>query len=228
MASDAQVAAFASAWAPYAAQVGQSRGIDPNVLLAQWGMESDYGTNRGSQQNNVAGVTANGVPGQWASYSSPQAFSDAFSDLLARNYSGTTGTGSNTMDYVQALGSGRIGSYYGSQSADSYAAALQGAANRIAGVAPDAVASADSGSWFGNAMRWLTAAPPAGQTTPLVTLPSDKAGADKVAATLPALTANIAVVALGAALVVVIVAAGALGRGPAVVLKAGAKGATGG
>lgn len=131
MATAAQVQAFASSWAPYAVSVGQRIGVDPNILLAQWGMESGYGTNSGSRQNNVAGITRDGVPGHWASYGSQQDFADAFTSLVQRMYPNAVNTGSDVNAYTQGLASGRSGSYFGTQSAASYAAAVQGGESAI-------------------------------------------------------------------------------------------------
>lgn len=123
--SGSNAAAFNAQWYPYAVTAGSQLGIDPNLLLAQWGLESGYGTNTLSQGFNVGSISNPG--GGWATYSSPSAFVSAFVNLLTNSYPGTLNSGSNVSQFVNALGSGSYGqSYYGTQSPASYQASLAG------------------------------------------------------------------------------------------------------
>ena len=64
--------AFANQWAPYAQEAGATLGVDPNVILGQWALESGYGTNSATVQNNNPGAIMSGSSP--ASYASQQAF----------------------------------------------------------------------------------------------------------------------------------------------------------
>ena len=136
MATVAQIGAFENSWLDYAVKVGNDLGISPGVILAQWGLESGYGTNSLSASNNVGSITTGA--GAFASYSSPAEFATAFETLIKSRYPQAIGTGSDVASYANALGNGTIGSYFGSQSADSYAAGIQGAETALQAAYPAA------------------------------------------------------------------------------------------
>lgn len=206
----AQVARFSESWLPYAQNVGAATGVSPSIILAQWGMESAYGTNAGSRFNNVAGMTRNGVPGDWQQFGTQGEFADAFSALLRRNYPQAVGSGDDLGAYASGLSHGITGSYFGGQSADSYAAAVAGAQSA------QGAGGGGIGSRLMDGLRWLTQTVPAGQTTPLVTAPSDAAKADAVSAGFLPFVANVGMITIGGLVVVAVLALGAAGAGRAV------------
>ena len=124
--SQTQITAFYDSMSGLAQQAGAALGVDPAVILAQWANESAYGTsNLATKNNNFAGITQKGVEGQWASYSSPTQFEQAYVSLIQRNFPAAENTGANTQAFVTGLTKGPGGaSYIGTESADSYASKL--------------------------------------------------------------------------------------------------------
>src|ERR1700748_3654482 len=49
-------AAFANFAAPYAQQVSQATGIDPNTIVGQWGLETGWGKSIIPGTNNLANI----------------------------------------------------------------------------------------------------------------------------------------------------------------------------
>ncbi|MCY0900238.1 MAG: glucosaminidase domain-containing protein [Firmicutes bacterium] len=76
----ANTGAFLQQMMPYANQVAHSTGLSPALLLAQWGLESQWGTSTAAQQNhNLGGIKPWGPYGpgadrKYAGYSSLSAF----------------------------------------------------------------------------------------------------------------------------------------------------------
>lgn len=110
---------FVNQYGPIAQQVAQQVNVPVSGVLAQWGLETGWG--QSVPGNNLGGVSGVGnvlptqqfVNGQmvnttqsFAAYSSPQAFGNAFSNLLATNYPNAINTGSNVQAYAQGLQSG--------------------------------------------------------------------------------------------------------------------------
>lgn len=131
MADPSQISSFFSQWSPYAIQAGAQLGVSPGVILGQWGLESGYGTNSLSSQYNVGSIQSNGG---WASYSSPQDFTNNYVSLIKNVYSGALNAGSNALQFAQGLASGGSSgnlSYFGNQSPQSYAASISGVSDNI-------------------------------------------------------------------------------------------------
>lgn len=123
--------AFANQWGGYAQQAGAALGVDPNVILGQWALESGYGTNTATAQDNNPGAIMSGAsPVQ---YSSAQAFTNAYVNTIANDFPGAVGTGSNATAFADALGSGVNGSYYGNVPASTYASGILGAEGNLTG-----------------------------------------------------------------------------------------------
>jgi len=55
MATQAQIDSFVSTMTPWAEQAAQATGLDPQLILAQWGNETAYGTDF-AQRNNIGNV----------------------------------------------------------------------------------------------------------------------------------------------------------------------------
>ena len=134
---------FVKVYGPIAEQVGKDIGVDPRVILGKWGMESGWGKSTIGSYNlgNVKDVTKQGpkrfdkVEGSNDSYlnfESPQAWGNYYSGLIKRGYPKAVGTGEDTRKFVEGLGSGEVGSYYGKTPVDTYHAALSGGYNTAA------------------------------------------------------------------------------------------------
>ena len=121
---------FAATYGPLAAQAGASLGVDPNIILGQWGLESGYGTNTASQGYNVGSIMSQGQP---LSYASPSAFESAYVNTIQSDFPGAVGAGSNALAFANGLGNGAFGSYFGNQSPTSYALGISGAEANLSG-----------------------------------------------------------------------------------------------
>jgi hypothetical protein len=97
-----------NAWAA-ATQAGAALGVDPAVLYGQFAGETGNFTNSGAKGYNYASIMPNG---QMATYPNPFAFSNAFVNLIQKNYPNAIGAGSDVNKYVAGLTNGRIGTYY--------------------------------------------------------------------------------------------------------------------
>jgi len=127
MATASQVQNFADTYGTYAQQAGSELGVSPLTLLAQWGYETNYGTQEAGT-NNLGNIMSNGTA---VNYSSPSSFVQAFVNLIQKDYPNAENTGANGLAYVAALQNGTDGSYYGTQSEGSYAQGEEGAATTI-------------------------------------------------------------------------------------------------
>jgi hypothetical protein len=121
---------FFNTWSPYANQVGASTGISPNTILAQWALESGYGSSNAAQNYNLAGISPGGT---LASYGSPDEFVSAYTGLLQNNFPGALNTGNDVSAFNNGLLNGTNGSYYTSSPSD-YLSNLTQIANSLGGV----------------------------------------------------------------------------------------------
>jgi hypothetical protein len=151
--------AFINTWSPYAQQAGSTLGVDPNILLSQWANESAWGTsNLAVNSGNLAGI---GGPGNFAVYSTPQAFTNAFVNLVQNTYNKAVGTGSDLWAYISGLNQGGANgnlSYYGKQSASSYYGNIAPIYNQMGGSASTTAPTttgAQTTSSLGDALSWL-------------------------------------------------------------------------
>lgn len=135
---------FAQTWAPYANQAGQTLGINPALILQQWAFESGYGSNTATVSGNNPGAIAPG--GNLTSYSSPAAFTQSYVSTIENNFPGAVGAGSNAAQFLQGLGNGTLGSYWGSGSSlPAYGLGLAGTGNAIASADPGLYQSLSGG-----------------------------------------------------------------------------------
>ena len=121
MAND-HVKMFTEEYAPIAVQVSQQTGIAPSVLLAQWGLESNYGRKPVGHHNlgNVKDLSGTGREGKdnqtgssdkYLNFESPEAFGDYYAHMMRRLYPKTLNTGSDISAYAEGLRNGVKGSY---------------------------------------------------------------------------------------------------------------------
>lgn len=94
---------FAKAYGPAAERAGKALGVDPQMLLGQWGLETGWGkaiipgtNNLGNIKDFAGGGVAatdnmTGSRDKYRSYESPEAFADDFASLIQRKYPGAVG-----------------------------------------------------------------------------------------------------------------------------------------
>ena len=113
------------------------------IIYSQWSMEQPGAiTDPASYHYNLAGLTRNGVPGDWRKFSSVGEFANDYTySFLLPNYPKTYGA--STIDsFVSGLKNGLPGSYFGKESTESYAGKVKGVYNSLFGdTQPEAVAS---------------------------------------------------------------------------------------
>jgi len=135
MATD-HVKMFVEEYGPIAAQVGKQIGVDPSILLAQWGLETSYGQRIVGHHNlgnmkDVSGFGTEATDNQtktkskYLNFESPEAFGDYYAHSMHRLYPETLNTGSDINKFSEGLRKGTKGSYaedtnYEKKLADTY------------------------------------------------------------------------------------------------------------
>lgn len=109
---------FAQQYGPQAAAVGKAIGVDPSVLLGQWGLETGWGRSVIPGTNNLGnikdfaggGVAATdnmtGSNDRYRAYDTPDAFGQDFAGLINRRYQGALNAGNDAQAYARALKAG--------------------------------------------------------------------------------------------------------------------------
>ena len=134
MAND-HVKMFTEEYGPIAVQVSRQTGIAPSVLLAQWGMESDYGRKPVGHFNlgNIKDMSGGGTQAtdnktkskdKYVNFESPEAFGDYYAHMMRRLYPNTLNTGTDIGKYAEGLRTGIKGSY---AEDENYENAIKGA-----------------------------------------------------------------------------------------------------
>lgn len=108
---------FAAKYGPAAQRAAAALGVDPKVLLGQWGLETGWGRSVIPGTNNLGNIKSFGGDGvsardnmtgsvdKYRSYSSPEAFADDYVSLIKRRYPGAVGAKS-AEEFAKALKSG--------------------------------------------------------------------------------------------------------------------------
>lgn len=126
---------FAEEYGPIAVQVSKQTGIAPSVLLAQWGLETNYGRSVPGQFNfgNIKDLSGTGTEAvdnktkskdRYINFESPEAFGDYYAHLIKRLYPNALNTGADVDKLAEGLRTGVRGAY---AEDDKYDAALKGA-----------------------------------------------------------------------------------------------------
>ena len=134
MAND-HVKMFTEEYSPIAVQVGKQIGVSPTVLLAQWGMETDYGRKVPGHFNlgNIKDMSGSGTSAvdnksktkdNYVNFESPEAFGDYYAHMMRRLYPKALNTGDDITKYAQGLRTGVKGSY---AEDEGYEQAIRGA-----------------------------------------------------------------------------------------------------
>jgi len=113
---------FATQYRDLATQVGQELGVDPGILIAQWGHESAWGKKPVGQYNfgNIKDVTGKGVKAYdkieksrsaYKGYETPEEFGKDYVSLIKNNFPKAVGAGSDVGAFTAGLQNGVKGSY---------------------------------------------------------------------------------------------------------------------
>jgi len=136
-------ALFVEEYGPAAEYAGKRLGVDPQILLAQWGLESDYGRKTVGKYNlgNIKDVTgkgpraldkAEGSRDAYKSYKSAEDFAADYAGLISRRYPDAIGAGSDIAKFTAGLKPGKQGGY---ATDPNYAAKLAKTNEGLGGVA---------------------------------------------------------------------------------------------
>jgi flagellum-specific peptidoglycan hydrolase FlgJ len=128
---------FVKAYGPIAEQVGKEIGVDPRVILGQWGMETRWGSAMIGEHNlgNVKDPSGKGKRAEdkregsndpYLSFENPQGWAQYYSDFIKRGYPNAVGAGSDISKFTEGLAKGVNGSYFGKTKPEEYQTALTG------------------------------------------------------------------------------------------------------
>jgi hypothetical protein len=128
---------FVKAYGPIADQVGKEIGVDPRVILGQWGMETRWGSAMIGDHNlgNVKDPSGKGKRAEdkregsndpYLSFENPQGWAQYYSDFIKRGYPNAVGAGSDISKFTDGLAKGVNGSYFGNLPPKEYQTALAG------------------------------------------------------------------------------------------------------
>lgn len=118
MAQKEDVARFLAQYRPIAERVGAQTGNSPELLLAQWALETRYGKSVIPGTNNLGNIkdfsgagprardNMTGSTDAYRAYTSPEAFADDYAGLIGRRYKGAMGSGNDILHFATALKKG--------------------------------------------------------------------------------------------------------------------------
>lgn len=107
---------FIEEYAPVAENVGQKIGVSPDILLSQWGLETNWGRSVIGHHNlgNIKDFAGGGKKAEGESYlnfEDPEAFGDYYAHMIKRNFPDAVGVGSDVEKFSEGLQSGKKGGY---------------------------------------------------------------------------------------------------------------------
>lgn len=140
--------AFAMQYKDLAEKVGKELGVDPGIIISQWGLETAWGKKPVGQYNlgNIKDVTGKGPKAydklekssaSYKSYESPEAFAADYASLIKRNFPKAVGTGSDVGAFTAGLQSGTKGAY---ATDPNYRKSLASTFNSLPSIIPSAQA----------------------------------------------------------------------------------------
>lgn len=109
---------FVETYGPVAEVTGQKLGVDPQVLLGQWGLETGWGKSIIPGTNNPGNIkdfsgkgtaakdNMTGSVDKYRTFSSPEEFGNAYASLISRKYPKAVGAGGDATAYATALKAG--------------------------------------------------------------------------------------------------------------------------
>ena len=129
---------FKKTYGDAAKKAGDKLGVDPQLILGQWGEETGYGKKVIPGTNNLgnikgAGVSARdnqlGTTDTYAKFDNPDAFADNYADLIQRKYPNAVGAGKDIDKFTSGL--------KGYAQDPQYASKIKGASNRVGEITAD-------------------------------------------------------------------------------------------
>jgi len=134
---------FVKIYGPVADQVSKDIGVDPRVILGQWGMETRWGSAMIGEHNlgNIKDLSGKGKRAEdkkegsndsYLSFESPEGFGQYYSDYMRRGFPNAVGAGADIPKFTTGLASGVNGSYFGKTKPEEYQTALTGGYNSAA------------------------------------------------------------------------------------------------
>ena len=114
---------FATKYRNAAVIAGQELGVDPGIIISQWGLETGWGKSIIPNTNNLGNIkdfSGKGVKAydkaeksndRYRQYDSPEAFAKDYASLIKRKYPEAVGTGGDAKKFVAALRPGEKGRY---------------------------------------------------------------------------------------------------------------------
>ena len=126
---------FRNEYDPVAKQVGLQIGVDPNILLSQWGHETGWGKSIIPGTNNLGNIkdiSGRGVQAtdnktkskdKYVKFEDAEIFGMYYADMIKRQYPNVINTGTDVDAFTRGLASGRRGSYF-EDDPQKYSAAL--------------------------------------------------------------------------------------------------------
>jgi hypothetical protein len=140
---------FAMQYKDLADKVGKELGVDPGIIISQWGLETAWGKKQVGQYNlgNIKDVTGKGPTAydkmeksksSYKAYESPEAFAADYASLIKRNFPKAVGAGSDVGVFTAGLQSGEKGAY---ATDPNYRKSLANTFNALSNVIPSAQAA---------------------------------------------------------------------------------------
>lgn len=124
-----KIKAFVTQYGPAAEKVGAQIGVDPKILLAQWGHETGWGKSVIPGTNNLGNIKGKGPSAKdnmtgsvdtYRQYGSPDEFGADYASLIQRKYGGAVGAGSDVGKFTQGLSGYAEDPQYAAKIANSY------------------------------------------------------------------------------------------------------------
>jgi hypothetical protein len=118
-----RVGKFVADYLPVAQRAAARLGVEPEVLLGQWGLETGWGKSVIPGTNNLGNIkdfsgggeaakdNQTGTTDKYRRYGSPEVFADDFAGLVARRFRSAAGAGGDAQRYFAGLQSSPTGAY---------------------------------------------------------------------------------------------------------------------
>ena len=139
-------AAFVQEYGPIAERIGAEIGVDPKILLAQFGHETGWGAKVVPGTYNLGNIKDFSGKGQKAydkreksndaylRFEDPEVFADYYADFIKRMYPKAVGAGSDVNKFSQGLNQGVRGAY---ATDENYPLALRSAYTTVSNIRPE-------------------------------------------------------------------------------------------
>jgi hypothetical protein len=137
---------FVATYGPIAEKIGAEIGVDPKILLAQFGQETGWGRAIIPGTNNLGNIkdpSGKGVRAKdkvegsndaYLKFESPETFASYYADFIKRMYPEAVGAGSDVGKFTTGLSKGVRGSY---ATDENYPLAIRSAYKTVSRINPD-------------------------------------------------------------------------------------------